>query len=76
MSESIEALLHDLIAWIAVEDRDYGDVMAAWRTSCPRMPIWEEANARGLVQRTRRSDGTAVVHVTEAGREFLQRRAS
>jgi hypothetical protein len=76
MSDSIETLLRDLIAWIAIEDRAYSDVMAAWRTSCPRMPVWEEANARGLLLRTRRADGTAVVQVTDAGRAFLEQPAS
>lgn len=76
MSEAVESLLRDLVSWIAIEERAYSEVMAAWRTSCPRMPVWEEANDRGLVQRTRRADGTAVIHVTDAGRAFLQQRAS
>jgi D-3-phosphoglycerate dehydrogenase len=71
MSDPVDALLLDLVGWIAVEDRPYLEVMDAWRTSCPRLPVWEEANARGLVTRTRGADGAAIVSVTAKGRALL-----
>ena len=70
MSDTIEPLLLDLVSWIAKEPREYTDVMEAWRTSCPRLPVWEEANARGLVTRERGAGGVAMVRVTDAGRAF------
>ena len=45
----VESLLLDLLEWLAQRDRSYDEVMAAWRTSCPRLPVWEEANDRALV---------------------------
>ena len=48
----IEPLLLDLLEWVAKEPRSYADVMEAWRTSCPRLPVWEEATDRGFLQRT------------------------
>ncbi len=75
MSDTIEPLLLDLVAWIAKEERPYLEVMDAWRTSCPRLPVWEEANSRGLVTRRRGADGAPVVGVTEAGRAFVARAA-
>ncbi len=75
MSDTIEPLLLDLVAWVAKEPRDYFETMDAWRTSCPRLPVWEEANARGLVTRTLDDKGTAIVQVTDTGRAFLERRA-
>jgi hypothetical protein len=75
MSDTIEPLLLDLVAWVAREPRDYFETMDAWRTSCPRLPVWEEANARGLVTRARDDKGAAMVQVTDAGRAFLERRA-
>ena len=75
MSDTIEPLLFDLVAWVAKEPRDYFETMDAWRTSCPRLPVWEEANARGLVTRARDDNGTAIVQVTDTGRAFLERRA-
>jgi len=72
MSDTIEPLLADLVAWVAKEPRDYFETMDAWRTSCPRLPVWEEANARGLVTRTRDANGAAVVCVTRDGLAFLK----
>jgi hypothetical protein len=70
MSEAVDALILDLLEFVAREERPYAEVMEAWRTSCPRLPVWEEANARGLVTRAR-EDGQAIVRITTAGRRFL-----
>ncbi|NML44169.1 hypothetical protein HHL11_10440 [Ramlibacter sp. G-1-2-2] len=48
MNDPVEALVTDLLAWIG-PGRPYAEVMDAWRTSCPRLPVWEEANLRGYV---------------------------
>jgi hypothetical protein len=42
-----ESLILDLLEWVAGADRTYDEVMDAWRTSCPRLPVWEDANDRG-----------------------------
>ena len=47
----VEALILDLLEWVTRRDRTYEEVMEAWRTSCPRLTVWEEANDRGLVVR-------------------------
>jgi D-3-phosphoglycerate dehydrogenase len=70
MSETIEPLLIDMLEWIAKEERPYAEVMEAWRTSCPRLPVWEEANARGLVTRVTTANGP-VVRITARGRVFV-----
>ena len=46
---STESLILDLIEWVEVRDRTYQDTLEAWRTSCPRLPVWEDAIERGLV---------------------------
>jgi hypothetical protein len=47
--------------------------MDAWRTSCPRLTIWEDAFDRGFVVVT--DEGQELtVDLTPAGREFLQQR--
>ncbi|MCP5368182.1 MAG: hypothetical protein H6907_04025 [Hyphomicrobiales bacterium] len=63
-----EALIADLVAWVADAPRPYDEVMAAWRTSCPRLTIWEDAVDHGLVHRH-----AGEVAVTDAGRRFLER---
>jgi len=70
MSDPVEPLIVDLLEWLAKKPRTYSEVMEAWRTSCPRLPVWEEANDRGYVGRASR-DGTAMVVVTEMGRDHL-----
>ena len=65
------ALVLDLVEWVAAEPRPYTQVMDAWRTSCPRLSIWEDANALGFVRCDRR-DGRTVVEATEAGQAFLR----
>jgi D-3-phosphoglycerate dehydrogenase len=68
----VEALVLDLLEWVAGGERSYAEVMEAWRTSCPRLPVWEDANDRGLVARVL-ADGRAVVRITPAGRALLAR---
>ena len=74
MSDPVEPLILDLLEWVAHGEREYAEMMDAWRTSCPRLPVWEEANARGLVTRIVRNR-TALVAITPAGRALLERRA-
>ena len=48
MSDTVDALILDLLEWMGPEPRPYAEVLEAWRTSCPRLPVWEDANARGF----------------------------
>jgi hypothetical protein len=43
------ALVMQLLAWVEERPRTYGETMEAWRTSCPRLPVWEDAIENGLV---------------------------
>jgi len=42
-------LLRQFLVWIAAQPRTYGETMDAWRTSCPRLAVWEEAAGEELV---------------------------
>jgi hypothetical protein len=75
MPESIDSLILDLVEWVAREERTYAQTMDAWRTSCPRLPVWEEANSRGLVTKSF-VGGRSVIRVTSAGLEILRQRRS
>jgi hypothetical protein len=66
----VESLLLDLLEWLAERDRSYDEVMAAWRTSCPRLPVWEEANDRALVLQ-QEINGRSIVRITPAGLALL-----
>ena len=71
MSSAVDALILDLIEWIGPQPRPYSEVIEAWRTSCPRLPVWEEANDRGLVERRHREGIGAFVTVTPSGLAYL-----
>jgi len=70
MLDTVEALLRDMLTWLDRQPRTYEEVMDAWRTSCPRLPVWEEANDRGLVEQIR-VDRQPIVRLTPAGRQLL-----
>jgi hypothetical protein len=50
--DTVEALVLDLLEWVGPNPRPYCDVIEAWRTSCPRLPVWEDANDRGFISRS------------------------
>ena len=70
MADTLEPLIADLLEWIG-RSRTYAEVMDAWRTSCPRLPVWEEANLRGFVQCCRDGEGTEQVLLTQRGVDHL-----
>jgi hypothetical protein len=72
---TVDALILDLLEWLAKSDRSYEEVMDAWRTSCPKLPVWEEANDRGLVERAE-TGALSVVRISPSGRALLERRRS
>jgi hypothetical protein len=71
MSDAPESLVFDLVEWVAKEPRTYAEMLDAWRTSCPRLTIWEDAIERKLVMRKPVAGRGTMVVVTEAGRRFL-----
>ncbi|MEZ5853614.1 MAG: hypothetical protein R3D67_02290 [Hyphomicrobiaceae bacterium] len=73
MQTVIEPLVRDLVQWCANEPKSYVDVLDVWRTSCPRLMVWEEAVARGLVHTRQNDNGPGlVVDVTPLGRSFIE----
>jgi hypothetical protein len=68
-----ESLILDLLEWVASGERSYEEVMDAWRTSCPRLPVWEDVNDRGLVTQER-VDGRSRIRITTAGLDLLDQR--
>ncbi len=68
MADRLDVLILDLLEWLAAERKTYAETMDAWRTSCPGLPVWEDADDRGFVTR-----GDAAVSLTSRGRAFLQK---
>jgi hypothetical protein len=68
---AVESLILDLLEWLIKRDRSYEEVMDAWRTSCPRLPVWEDANDRGLVVKEQ-VQGRCIVRITSSGLALLE----
>ena len=67
-------LVRDLVSWVAERPRPYDEVMDAWRTSCPRLTVWEDAVDAGFLKVGYAPSGQGrTVYVTEAGRQFIRK---
>ncbi|SRR6266540_1779988 len=62
-------LMLQFLAWVADRPRSYREVMEAWRSNCPRHPVWEDAVIDGLVRVE--SGGSRAVTLTARGRALL-----
>jgi hypothetical protein len=72
MIDAADPLVLDFVEWIAREPRAYSEVIGAWKTSCPRLTIWEDAAECGYVTRETIAGVGMVVSVTEAGEKLLR----
>lgn len=74
MADAIEPLILDFLEWVAKEPRPYGDVMDAWRTSCPRLTVWEDSVDAGYVEPVNVPGQEQMIRLTPLGLEFLRAR--
>jgi hypothetical protein len=72
MSKTVDPLVLDFVEWIAREPRAYAEVVATWKTSCPRLTIWEDAAEAGYVSRESIAGFGLVIVLTEAGDRLLR----
>jgi hypothetical protein len=72
MTDTLDPLVRDLVEWVAKKPRTYTEVIEAWRTSCPRLTVWEDAADRGFVERRNVSGVGVQVVATKAGMQFLR----
>jgi hypothetical protein len=73
VGENLDDLVLDLLEWLGSGPRPYAEVLDAWRTSCPRLPVWEEANDRGFIRRSSEPGRGRIVSVSAAGCEYVER---
>jgi hypothetical protein len=69
MPKPVSLLTLQFLAWLADKPRTYADVMEAWRSNCPRDPVWEDATLAGLVRFENGSRGRVIL--TALGRATL-----
>ncbi len=65
-------LILQFLTWLAERPRTYGEAMDAWRTTCPRLSIWEDAMGDGLIELGQGRWRERHVRVTNKGHILLQ----
>ena len=78
LTDPSAGLLLQFLRWIDASPRTYAETMDAWRTSCPRISVWEDALADDLVTVCPGTTAQAAspVALTEAGRAHLRHAAA
>lgn len=72
MEETLTPLVLDFLEWLNTQSRPYDTVMEAWRTSCPRLTVWETALEEGFVRRRHTAGEPMWIDLTDKGKGFLQ----
>jgi hypothetical protein len=49
IGDPTRALTVQLLEWLSKQPRTHGEIIDAWRTTCPRLSIWEDACIDGLI---------------------------
>jgi hypothetical protein len=71
--DPLHDLILDLLEWMGPAPRRYDEVLEAWRTSCPRLTVWEDAIDRGYVTRCREPGQGRLIAVSPEGADHLRR---
>jgi hypothetical protein len=71
MTDNVDNLILDLLDWLRRGSRPYVEVLDAWRTSCPRLPVWEEATERGFIARELVLGRGQFIAISAAGADYL-----
>ena len=69
MSDSPSLIMIQFLSWVADRPRRYAETMDAWRTSCPRLSVWEDAVIADLVRLV--GEGGRAVRLTDRGAALL-----
>ncbi len=69
--DPVETLIVELLEWIGSGVRPYSEVQEAWRTSCPRLPVWEDAMDAGYLETRFEPGSSLLVAVSPTGRALL-----
>lgn len=72
MPEPRSLLMREFLKWVSSRPRTYAEAMEAWRSTCPRQTVWEDALIDGFIQVE--SNGTphqSEVTLTPRGRAIL-----
>ena len=72
MPEPVNPLMRELLTWISSRPRTYDEAMEAWRSTCPRHTVWEDALIEGLIQVKSAGTLQSEVTLTPRGKSILK----
>lgn len=64
-------LMVEFLKWVADHPRSYDEAMEAWRSTCPRMTVWEDALVDGMI-RLGEVSGRSEVFLTARGQAIIE----
>lgn len=70
MAQPASLIMVQFLEWVSLRSRTYAETMDAWRTSCPRLSVWEDALADCLIE------AGGEVKLTPRGQAALDGRAA
>jgi hypothetical protein len=76
MTDPVESLVLDMLEWIGPDRRPYVEVLEVWHTSCPRLPVWEEANSGGFINHHQEQGQEMYVSLSAQGKAHLHAKRS
>jgi len=50
LPESVSLLMLEFLTWVSSRRRTYAEAMEAWRSTCPRQTVWEDALTDGVIE--------------------------
>ena len=72
MPDPVSLLMREFLTWVSSRRRTYAEAMEAWRSSCPRQTVWEDALVDGLIQvESGRPQRQSEVTLTPRGKAVL-----
>ena len=74
-SQAVDLLTLQFLDWIGDAGQPYAEVMDGWRSSCPRLSIWEDCVLAGLVQYNGGAGVEKTVSLTPLGHAARRRRS-
>jgi hypothetical protein len=69
MAKPTSLIMVQFLTWVADRPRSYPETMEAWRSTCPRLSVWEDAVIDGLVRIE--NGGSQAIALTPRGRALL-----
>ena len=49
MAEPVSLSMREFLSWVSARRRTYAEAMEAWRSTCPRLTVWEDALLGDLI---------------------------